>query len=404
MMSAGKNQFSLSGAALSTLTGERKQFPGNLLPSASLFLLIFVLAWTLSCTAATVTIDGSQTYQTIDGFGVNANHRSWTNNELAPVMDALVDQGGMTLFRVIFDLADWETNNDNGDPMVMNWSYYNTIYGSPDFQAMWGLMAYLNQKSITNGLAMNFQGTGPAWMMNGAFLNTGYEAEWAEMVGSAYVFARSNQHLKFNLAAPANEPDNINDPRHQGVLMTASQYVTAMHDLSRILDTNGMSDVRFVGPDLAYTSTSWLGTMMTDPVLMSKIGHIGLHSYQDNGGGSSGVYSFLAQSAYPNLDFWMTEFNVWCDSCESCVGGDNSWTTARNMASYLLYHLANGASAGLVWEGYDSYYRLGNCWSYWGFSPWTTSTSHRRPTQPGRASIPSPKSASSFVPERSGLP
>jgi hypothetical protein len=40
--------------------------------------------------AATLTIDGSQTYQTIDGFGVNANHRSWTNNELKPVLDSLI--------------------------------------------------------------------------------------------------------------------------------------------------------------------------------------------------------------------------------------------------------------------------------------------------------------------------
>ena len=66
--------------------------------------LLLVLATAAS--AATLAIDGSQTYQTIDGFGVNANHRSWTNNELRPVLDALIDQGGMTLFRVLYDKAD----------------------------------------------------------------------------------------------------------------------------------------------------------------------------------------------------------------------------------------------------------------------------------------------------------
>src|SRR5664280_3387546 len=78
--------------------------------------------------AATVTINGAQTYQVIDGFGVNANHRSWTNNELQPVLDAMIDQAGMTLFRVIYDRTDWEATNDNTNSAVMNWSYYNTVY------------------------------------------------------------------------------------------------------------------------------------------------------------------------------------------------------------------------------------------------------------------------------------
>ena len=68
---------------------------------AGLFSSLLVL--TGPAGAATVTIDGTQTYQTIDGFGVNANHRSWTNNELQPVLDALIDQAGMTLFRVVYD-------------------------------------------------------------------------------------------------------------------------------------------------------------------------------------------------------------------------------------------------------------------------------------------------------------
>src|SRR5262249_7736050 len=107
--------------------------------------------------AATITIDASQTYQTIEGFGVNANHRSW-NNDLKPVLDQLIDDAGMTHFRVVLDNADWETNNDNGDSRVMNWAYYQTVYSSPEFQKLWGLMAYLNQKGLTNGVMPNFQG------------------------------------------------------------------------------------------------------------------------------------------------------------------------------------------------------------------------------------------------------
>ena len=102
--------------------------------------------------------------------------------------------------------------------------------------------------------------------------------------------------------------------------MTVDQYVTALHTLAQLLDTNGLSDLRFVGPDLGYTSTDWLSAMMDDPAIMAKLAHFGLHSYQDNGGGSTGIYDFLQQSAYPDRTYWMTEFNVSCQQLRGRYG------------------------------------------------------------------------------------
>jgi O-glycosyl hydrolase len=313
--------------------------------------------------AATVTINAATTYQVIDGFGVNINH--WNTNEIAPVLDALIDQAGMTLFRVIYDRTDWEANNDNNDANLMNWGYYNGVYTNADFQKLWDTVAYLNQKGIVDGVMLNFMGRGPGWMVNNSLI-TGYEAEWAEMIASLVYYARNNRHLQFGLLAPDNEPDNTSDSKLQRVLMSMSQYVTANHILAQLLDANGLSDVRLVGPDLAYPSTDWLTAMMADPVIMAKVAHFGMHSYWDNGVGSAGVYSLLQQSAYRDRSFWMTEYNAWCPNCETCTGGDGSWGYARSSASYLINHLANGASAGLLFTGYDTYFDYLGCWSYWG--------------------------------------
>jgi hypothetical protein len=38
-----------------------------------------------------VQIDGSKKFQQIDGFGVNANTRSWKGNELMPALNLLID-------------------------------------------------------------------------------------------------------------------------------------------------------------------------------------------------------------------------------------------------------------------------------------------------------------------------
>jgi len=81
--------------------------------------------------SVSVTIDGSQRFQRMDGFGVNANVNSWNDGELRPALDTLVDTLGASLFRVYIDNADWEASNDNGDPASFEWTYYNAVYTSP---------------------------------------------------------------------------------------------------------------------------------------------------------------------------------------------------------------------------------------------------------------------------------
>ena len=70
----------------------------------------------------------------------------------------------------------------------------------------------------------------------------------------------------------------------------------------------------------------------------------------------------------------MTEFSVWCQSCQS-TGGDGSWANAQGIASFLLNLLAEGASAGLVYEAWDGQWISYNTstgqdtapvWDFWG--------------------------------------
>jgi hypothetical protein len=108
--------------------------------------------------------------------------------------------------------------------------------------------------------------------------------------------------------------------------------------------------------------------MMADPVVMSKVAHFGQHSYSDGGSGSAGVYSYIQGSAYPARNFWMTEFNVWCSVCDFGQLGTYDWTYCEGTVEYLMQYLLNNASAGMVWEGYDSQYNYISPleWSFWG--------------------------------------
>ena len=302
---------------------------------------------------AQYTINGAQTNQVIDGFGVNINHRNWNNDELKPVLDTMIGQGGFTIFRIVFDNTDWAVTNN------MTQASYNAIYGSARFAKLWDLVAYLNQKGITNGIMFNFQGTGAPWM-GGSTLTAGYEPQWAQMISSLLVYARNTRHLQFHLVGPDNEPDNAS--QLVGVGCSQSQYLTMLKLLAQNLNSNGITDIKFVGPDLASTTSPnpWISTMLGSSQVMSNVAHFGAHSYQGGGTGSSGIASTIASSSYPNTTFWMTEFNNQCNSCYEGVYNTNnySWTYCSDTAQYLIYHLGNGASAGLAWEGYDSYYEL----------------------------------------------
>jgi O-glycosyl hydrolase len=283
----------------------------------------------------------------------------------------LIDQAGMTLFLAEFvGNCNWEAANANPGASLTNWTYFDNVYSGPNFQQLWGMMAYLNQRGITNGVMPKFTGPTALWM-GGESLTPGYENAYAEMLASAVIYARKTQNLQFTVVSPLNEPDTTYTGVH---LSGASQYVTVVDDLGQQLDANGMSDVRFSGPDLAYTTTSWMTAMMGDPYLMSKVAHFGLHGYQGLSSDATGVSSFLQHSAYPNTHFWMTEFSVWCESCQT-TGGDDSWANAEGIASFLLDLLAEGASAGLVYEAWDGEWINYNAstgqdtaatWDFWG--------------------------------------
>ncbi len=79
-------------------------------------------------------------------------------------------------------------------------------------------------------------------------------------------------------------------------------------------------------------SPTFVGELMSDPVVMNKIDHISFHQY---GGDSGGADSYIKGSAYPNKTFWVTEV----------AEPDAIWN-----------HIGQGPTSLMIWEGFDSVY------------------------------------------------
>jgi O-glycosyl hydrolase len=103
--------------------------------------------------------------------------------------------------------------------------------------------------------------------------------------------------------------------------------------------------------------------MLNDAQLMARVDHVTIHAYSGDTGPLSAI---LGQSAYPDRSFWVTEWSAWCQGCDHGQPVRAEWDFASMTTDQLLDHLEHGASAALVYEGYDSYYEHHEAFSYWG--------------------------------------
>jgi hypothetical protein len=264
----------------------------------------------------------------MDGVGVNINSLSWMNGESKPAIDRLADEMGCTVWRVVFDMEDWENPNDNADPATPDWTYYNALYSNAKFQNLWGTLAYLEGKGFTNSIALSFMGRVPTWM-GGSTINSAAEDEWVEMMATLMYYARNTRGLQFKILDPLNETDwdGIEGPQ-----VNATQYVRLLHKLSQRLDAMGLTDVRFLGPNTASVSTgvnTYIPAMRNDAVVNARVDHFGLHDY---GGGTGGAATALQGS------------------------GKNFWMTENADPAQMMNMIGQNANAVLLWEGFDSVY------------------------------------------------
>lgn len=278
-----------------------------------------------------LTINGAVTYQTMDGVGTNINSLSWNTENATSAIDMLADDMGQTLWRVVFDMMDWEPTNDNGDPAVSDWNVYNAIYGGTKFQNLWGTIGYLNSKGFDDTIAVSLMGIMSSWM-GGTTIPNNMEDEAVEMITTMVYYSRNTAGVHFGILDPFNEMDW---GHNEGPTLSAAKYVRLMEKISTKLDAMGLSDIRFLGPNTADTGAAvntYIPAMMASSIIMNKTDHFGLHSY---GGGTGGADNMISNSSFPSRNFWMTEY-------------------AEPFQAFSL--LDENASGLIVWEGFDSVY------------------------------------------------
>lgn len=327
-----------------------------------LSLILFLLATSASGqTPARITVDPSQRFQTIAGFGVNFNGTYYRDAQ-KPMLDMLIDDLGATIFRLDpYGIINWEAKNDNDDPKIMDWEYYNDRYSIPNFEASWAAARHLNARGIRVFLTLS--GTAPEWMLDTKLppvpgrkpargpdhLNPAMYEEFAETVVSMLVYARTKARIDFDYFSPLNETDC---PPNEGPRIDTDEMPKVLEAIARGMKREGLGDVKLVVCDQCRLANDYFGPILQNEELMKQVGVFSLHSY-----GKESITPHVERvrnSKYRETPVWLTEYGDLNDLDKS---QENEWKKFSLAATVrALRALNEGASTALFWDAYDNYH------------------------------------------------
>lgn len=321
-----------------------------------------------------ITVNSNEYFQTIDGFGLNVAGPYFRDDQKA-MFDMFIDDLGVTMFRVApyLVLNDWELFNDNNDPQVMNWEYYNNRYSSPIFEASWKAIRFLNSRGIKPLIAV--WGPVPSWMLDDkssaarhsvcspsskiAPIKPSMYPEFAEQVVSMLMYARSKERLDFQYFSPFNETDCY---PAEGPRIDPEDAPNVLAAVTQRLDKEGLGDIRLTVVDQALMKNDYVTPILRNDEVMKHVSAFTFHSYDDN---SVGVQARrINASEYPNVRIWLTEYGHLNDLDKTA---ENDWKMySLNASRRALTNLNEGANALFYFNAYDDYEECGGRLCYYG--------------------------------------
>jgi len=313
-------------------------------------------------------LDANQTYQTIDGFGVNITPAQWQGGHLKPVIDLIVDDLGSTLIR--FDCwgrADWLDPKKRTASGKYPQDYLKAVYTGPIFHDAWETFRYFNSKGIEP--FFNVSGRIPPELA-GADGQTLVDFDgYAEMCVTLLKWAREKEQLKFSLFAPFNETD-LGFP--EGPKLPAKYSLPAVAAIVKKLKEAGLSDVRLVVLGDSWPHLEKIEPLLNTAEFLPHIYAFSTHTYGNGGDQEAGNDWFLAETPYAkfvktvhNSPFksasrWLTEYGDLDQTGEVEFGV--AWRSTRR----LLKCLADGFTAAQVWDAFDNLHLHDNAWATYG--------------------------------------
>ena len=304
-----------------------------------------------------ILADGTNSYQTIDGFGVNINSKYWDSMGFSKVMDLLLDDLGATLYRVdIWDKSNWVDPASEQDASVLNQATYERVYGGETFRKGWAMMRYLNEHGIQPYLTAS--GDVPTWMLGDDGKTLAHYGHFVEMIVSMVEWAKTQEKLDFQHFGPLNETD-IGSP--EGPSVSAEDFVKVMGLLHQELVERGFDDIRLVVAEQARFNLDYVGELVESEALQERIGAFSMHSYADYSLETyREVVDVIQNSPYADTPIWLSEYG------DLDQTGEKEWLISWISTRRLLDALEAGFTGTAAWDAFDNYHDHNEFWTIYG--------------------------------------
>ena len=321
---------------------------------------------------ARISINPSQEYQQIQGFGVNYTGPYFRNDQKA-MFDKLIDDLGATMFRVVPYLvySNWEETSG-----VKDWEYWNDRYSTPIFEATWNGLRYLNSRGIRPMVAL--MGPVPGWMMDDkapppqhkvcqedvpadrqGHLSPAMYDDFAEEVVSMLEYARIQAHIDFEYFSPFNETDCYPP---EGPRIDSDEAPKVLEAVARRLKKEGLGDIRLAVADNAVITNDYTDPILKDDELMKQVGVFTFHTYGEDSVGPQ--VERVKASKYPLVPVWLTEYGDLNDRDKTFENQWKNFSLAANRRA--LTALNQGASAIFYFDAFDDYEECAKRLCYYG--------------------------------------
>jgi hypothetical protein len=315
-----------------------------------------------------ITLDFSQKYNSMDGFGVNITPAQWREGNLRQAIDLLVDDLGCTLFRFdCYGKADWLDPGEQLPDKSFPETYLEQVYTSQEFVDAWETFRYLNSKGIEP--IFNISGRIPAaWAGTDGERLVDFES-YAEMAAGLLSWARFKENLKFSLFMPYNET-NLGFP--EGPLMKPGDCVPSVNEIVKRLKRDGLDDVKLIVMGDSHIVLENIEVFLETPSLKESIygfsGHTYGNGFEDDSrspwpwGDSpfKKVIDRIENSDYSGKPLWITEYGDLDQTGE--IEFEFAWRSTRR----LIRLLNDGVSAAQAWDAFDNFHEHDNNWAYYG--------------------------------------
>ena len=241
--------------------------------------------------ATTITIDGTNKHQQIEGFGIEIlgmmNTPKGYGETISIMGQQLYSDFGFKTVMIREHIGDFEPVNDNDDPFAFDWTVYNQKFNEPEF-VTW----FQNIKTLSNaGLNIHLVTFHPPswlvvhnpkksedvrWIPDPNYPKIDFFHEFAESWSAVLVHLRNVYGVHVKYIATTNEPE-YGEP----LKLSAAELKELVKAIGQRFASEGLTTKILVSEDAnIHTALRYTKVLLNDRSVVPFAGGVSYHTYK----------------------------------------------------------------------------------------------------------------------------